>query len=156
MAAAVELAALTGRAEVNAALGVAAAAGRLAEDDLLAIVRHRAQGAPSAELVVADRDAFGPRRHRRLGGVRRIEPAIATTRATTAAVGPDRPFIVEQAATALARLEGWLASGDPAATAEGAHACSGGEDNQLRGVARWVGTLAELLRHRIEEANTWS
>jgi hypothetical protein len=29
-------------------------AGRFAEDDLLAIVRHRAAGAPSAELVVAD------------------------------------------------------------------------------------------------------
>jgi transposase len=54
MAAAVELAALAGRADVDAALGVAAAAGRFAEDDLLAIVRHRAAGAPSAELVVAD------------------------------------------------------------------------------------------------------
>jgi hypothetical protein len=54
MAAAVELAALTSPAEVDAALGVAAAAGRFAEDDLLAIVRHRAAGAPSAELVVAD------------------------------------------------------------------------------------------------------
>jgi hypothetical protein len=54
MTAAVELAALAGRAEVDAALGVAAAAGRFAEDDLLAIVRHRAAGAPTAELVVAD------------------------------------------------------------------------------------------------------
>jgi transposase len=54
MAAAVEFAALAGRAEVDAALGVAAAAGRFAEDDLLAIVRHRAAGAPTAELVVAD------------------------------------------------------------------------------------------------------
>jgi hypothetical protein len=54
MAAAVELAALAGQAEVDAALGVAAAAGRFAEDDLLAIVRHRAAGAPSAQLVVAD------------------------------------------------------------------------------------------------------
>jgi hypothetical protein len=54
MAAAVELAALAGRARVDAALGVAAAAGRFAEDDLLAIVRHRAAGAPSGELVVAD------------------------------------------------------------------------------------------------------
>ncbi|MGH3864716.1 MAG: hypothetical protein ACRDQ4_01035 [Pseudonocardiaceae bacterium] len=51
MAAAVELA---GRGEVDAALGVAAAAGRFAEEDLLAIVRHRATGAPSAEFVVAD------------------------------------------------------------------------------------------------------
>jgi hypothetical protein len=54
MAAAVELAALAGRDQVDAALGVAATAGRFAEDDLLAIVRHRAAGAPSAELVVAD------------------------------------------------------------------------------------------------------
>jgi hypothetical protein len=54
MAAAVELAALAGRAEVDAALGVAATAGRFAEDDLLAIVRHRATGAPTAQLVVAD------------------------------------------------------------------------------------------------------
>jgi transposase len=54
MAAAVELAALAGRAQVDAALGVAAAAGRFAEDDLLAIVRHRAAGAPSAQLVIAD------------------------------------------------------------------------------------------------------
>jgi hypothetical protein len=54
MAAAVELAALVGTGEVDAALGVAAAAGRFAEEDLLAIVRHRAAGVPSAELVVAD------------------------------------------------------------------------------------------------------
>jgi transposase len=54
MAAAVELAALAGRTDVDAALGIAATAGRFAEDDLLAIVRHRAAGAPSAELVVAD------------------------------------------------------------------------------------------------------
>jgi hypothetical protein len=54
MAAAVELAALAGQAEVDTALGVAAAVGRFAEDDLLAIVRHRAAGAPTAELVVAD------------------------------------------------------------------------------------------------------
>jgi hypothetical protein len=54
MAAALELAALVGRGEVDAALGVAAAAGRFAEEDLLAIVRHRAAGAPSAELIVAD------------------------------------------------------------------------------------------------------
>jgi transposase len=54
MAAAVELAALAGRTQVDAALGVAAAAGRFAEDDLLAIVRHRAAGAPTAQLVIAD------------------------------------------------------------------------------------------------------
>ena len=54
MAAAVELAALAGPAQVDAALGVAAAAGRFAEDDLLAIVRHRAAGGASAQLVIAD------------------------------------------------------------------------------------------------------
>jgi len=51
MATAVELAALAGRDQVDAALGTAATAGRFAEDDLLAIVRHQAAGAPSAELV---------------------------------------------------------------------------------------------------------
>jgi hypothetical protein len=65
------------------------------------------------------------------------------------------PTTLDQAATALARLEGWLASGDPTATADCAHACSGGEDDPAA-LARWVGTLAELLRHRIEEASTWS
>jgi hypothetical protein len=54
MAAAVELAALTSRDEVDAALGIAATAGRFAEEDLLAIVRHRAAGSSSAELIVAD------------------------------------------------------------------------------------------------------
>ena len=56
MAAAVELAALVGVEPVDAALGVAAAAGRFAEGDLLAIVHHRANGASIAALVVADED----------------------------------------------------------------------------------------------------
>jgi len=56
MTAAVELAALVGVEQVDAALGVAAAAGRFAEDDLLAIIHHRANGAPAAALVVADED----------------------------------------------------------------------------------------------------
>jgi len=56
MTAAVELAALVGSEPVDAALGVAAAAGRFAEDDLLAIVTHRAHGASIASLVVADED----------------------------------------------------------------------------------------------------
>lgn len=54
MTAALELAALVGAGPVDAALGVAAAAGRFAEGDLLAIVTHRANGAPIASLVVAD------------------------------------------------------------------------------------------------------
>jgi hypothetical protein len=54
MADAVELAALAGTEAVDAALGVAAAAGRFAEADLLAIVEHRAAGASSADLVHAD------------------------------------------------------------------------------------------------------
>ncbi|MCA1681623.1 MAG: hypothetical protein LC700_00310 [Actinobacteria bacterium] len=74
---------------------------------------------------------------------------------------PPAPWIpldrttVDQAAAALARLERWLASGDPAATAQCAHALSGGEDDPV-GVARWVGTLAARLRTRIEEADSWS
>ena len=56
MTAALELAALVGAEPVDAALGVAAAAGRFAEDDLLAIVHHRANGASIASLVVADED----------------------------------------------------------------------------------------------------
>jgi len=54
MTAALELAALVGTEPVDAALGVAAAAGRFAEGDLLAIVQHRANGASLAALVVAD------------------------------------------------------------------------------------------------------
>jgi hypothetical protein len=56
MTAALELAALVGVEPVDAALGVAAAAGRFAEGDLLAIVHHRANGASVAALVVADED----------------------------------------------------------------------------------------------------
>ena len=54
MADAVELAALVGAPAVDAALGIAAAAGRFAEADLLAIVEHRAAGASGADLVIAD------------------------------------------------------------------------------------------------------
>jgi hypothetical protein len=54
MHAAVELAALVGIQPVDAALGVAAAAGRFAEGDLLAIVQHQADGAPAAALVIPD------------------------------------------------------------------------------------------------------
>lgn len=54
MTAALELAALVGTGPVDAALGVAATAGRFAEADLLAIVTHRANGASIAALVVAD------------------------------------------------------------------------------------------------------
>jgi transposase len=56
MTAALELAALVGAEPVDAALGVAAAAGRFAEGDLLAIVHHRANGASVASLVIADED----------------------------------------------------------------------------------------------------
>lgn len=54
MAAAVELAALVGAEAVDEALGVAATAGRFAEHDLPSIVAHRAAGASSADLVIAD------------------------------------------------------------------------------------------------------
>lgn len=74
---------------------------------------------------------------------------------------PASPFVlldtltVQQAATALTRLELWLVGGDPAATAACAHACSFGEDDAVA-VASWVGTLADRLRNRIEEVNSWS
>ncbi|MEU7096113.1 Mu transposase domain-containing protein [Kitasatospora aureofaciens] len=54
MAAAVELAALVGAGEVDLCLGLAAAAGRFADDDLLSIVRHRATGARPSDLVFCD------------------------------------------------------------------------------------------------------
>jgi hypothetical protein len=54
MAAAVELAALVGAGEVDAALGLAAAARRFADDDVMSIVRYRATGARPSDLVVAD------------------------------------------------------------------------------------------------------
>jgi len=54
MAAALELAALVGTDQVDAGLGIAAAAGRFAEGDLAAIVDHHATGAAAADLVIAD------------------------------------------------------------------------------------------------------
>ena len=57
MHAAVELAALVGVEPVDAALGTAAAAGRFAEGDLLAIVDHQAVGSSAAALVIPDEDA---------------------------------------------------------------------------------------------------
>ena len=54
MAAAVELAALVGTEAVDAALGLAATAGRFGEGDLAAIVDHLATGVTSADLVIAD------------------------------------------------------------------------------------------------------
>jgi transposase len=79
MHAAVELAALIGVQPVDAALGVAATAGRFAESDLVAIVAHQAAGASAATLVIPDDDhsaqpgtnawaAFGARRTVHDGG----------------------------------------------------------------------------------------
>ena len=74
---------------------------------------------------------------------------------------PASPFVlldtltVEQAAAALARLELWLLRGDPAATGACTHACSGGEDDAVA-VAGWVGTLADRLRTRAQQARSWS
>jgi transposase len=56
MHAAVELAALVGVEPVDAALGTAAAAGRFAEGDLLAIVQHQSEGSSAAALVIPDDD----------------------------------------------------------------------------------------------------
>jgi hypothetical protein len=73
---------------------------------------------------------------------------------------PVSPFVlvdtttVSHAAVALARLEQWLHLGDPAAVHACAQACSNGEDD-ADAVASWVGTLADLLRNRIEEARSW-
>jgi len=57
MARAVELAALVGREPVEAALGLAAGAGRFAEGDLASILDHRATGVAEAGLARAD-EAF--------------------------------------------------------------------------------------------------
>lgn len=54
--AAVELAALVGVEPVDAALGTAAAAGRFADGDLLAIVQHQSDGSSAAALVIPDDD----------------------------------------------------------------------------------------------------
>ncbi len=56
MHAAVELAALVGGEPVDAALGTAAAAGRFADGDLLAIVQHQSDGSSAAALVIPDDD----------------------------------------------------------------------------------------------------
>jgi len=72
---------------------------------------------------------------------------------------PPSPWVLvdtttlDQAAAALARLEAWLTGADPAATAEAAPALSRGEDDPA-GVARWVGTLVDHLRHRVEEVDS--
>ncbi len=57
MADAVQLAALVGTERVDAALGVAAAAGRFGQGDLAGIVDHLATGVPAADLVIADESA---------------------------------------------------------------------------------------------------
>ncbi len=64
-------------------------------------------------------------------------------------------FTAAQAAVALSAFERWLLRGDPTATAACAHACSDGEDDAVA-VASWAGTLADRLRHRVEEVRSWS
>ena len=54
MARAVELAALVGPAKVDHALGLAAIAGRFADDDLSAILDHLAVHGTAGEVVAAD------------------------------------------------------------------------------------------------------
>jgi hypothetical protein len=54
MARAVELAAVTGTAQVDQALGVAAVTGRFSDHDLAAILDHLALSGPAGELVAAD------------------------------------------------------------------------------------------------------
>jgi len=54
MARAVELAAVTGTAAVDEALGLAAIAGRFGDDDLAAILDHLSRSGPAGDLVTAD------------------------------------------------------------------------------------------------------
>ncbi|MGH3842156.1 MAG: hypothetical protein ACRDS0_12030 [Pseudonocardiaceae bacterium] len=74
---------------------------------------------------------------------------------------PPAPWILldstttKQAAAVLDQLEQWLAGADPTATEACAHACSHGQADAFE-VAAWVGTLANRLRDRIEEADSWS
>jgi transposase len=56
MHAAVELSALVGVEPVDAALGLAAAAGRFGDGDLLSIVTHQSAGSPAAALVIPDEE----------------------------------------------------------------------------------------------------
>jgi transposase len=56
MARAVELAAHLGTARVDHALGLAAMAGRFADDDLAAICDHLASEGPATDVVIADED----------------------------------------------------------------------------------------------------
>ncbi|MGX1914827.1 hypothetical protein ACWIID_39310 [Streptomyces phaeochromogenes] len=54
MARAVELATVLGNDKVDQALGLAATAGRFADDDLLSILGHIADSKPVGEVVRAD------------------------------------------------------------------------------------------------------
>jgi hypothetical protein len=54
MARAVELTTVLGSGRVDQALGLAAAAGRFADDDLLSILEHLAASKPAGEVVRAD------------------------------------------------------------------------------------------------------
>jgi transposase len=56
MHAAIELAALVGVEPIDAALGIAATAGRFGDGDLLAILTHQSAGASAAALVIPDED----------------------------------------------------------------------------------------------------
>jgi len=54
---------------------------------------------------------------------------------------------LDQTATVPGRREAWLLGGEP-------DALSRGEDDP-DGVVGWVGTLADHLRHRAQEADSW-
>src|SRR5262249_31167964 len=99
-------------------------------------------------------------RHRRLGGIR----PMSTPDPTPGWAAPDPPLApwilldsttVDHAAAVLERLEAWLLGGELDAATACAHALSRGEDDPIA-VAGWVGTLAEHLRQRAQEANSWS
>ena len=140
--------------------------------------RCRARGRRRRRSVRRGRPArhrAPPRRRRPIGGVggrRRdtLRPSAAPSpgkgSADDPAIAPHPgppppPFVlidttfVDQAAAALARLEsGWPAATRPPEQTY-AHACSNGEEDP-DAVAGWVGTLSDLLRNQIEEADSWS
>jgi hypothetical protein len=124
MADAVELAALVGTEAVDAALGVAAAAGRFAETDLLSIVEHRAAGVAGVDLVHADEThSIQPG----TAGWAGFTTSAARSPATPVPldVPPDEPTAVpgvEHAAAAGVELLDATAAGTPIAGPPGAGA----------------------------------
>jgi hypothetical protein len=155
MAAAVELAALVSPGQVDAALGISAAAGRFAEDDLLATAppRHRR---PLRGPGRGRRNTLRPARHRRLGGVRPMSTPEFSPHDL-----PPSPWIlldrttIKQTAAVLHVLGEWLAGADPSITEPCARACSAGDTDALA-MSAYLDALAARLSDRLEEVDSWS